>query len=99
MKTEEISTRIREALGRIIDPETRLDVARMNLIHDISVGEDGLVSLTFKPSSPVCPMAYALANAIRKELLGIDGVASIRIKVENFNRASHLESLINDPGD
>lgn len=99
MNTIEMEQGIRSALARVIDPETRLDVARMELIHDINAKEDGSVSLVFRPSSPICPMAYSLANSIKQELLSVDGVTSIHIKVENFNKASHLESLINDTKD
>lgn len=96
MDTEEILVRVRDALSKIIDPETRLDIGRMDLVHDISANSDGSVSLVFRPSSPICPMAYSLANNIKKEVLAIDGVTSIRIKVENFNKANHLETLINE---
>ncbi len=92
----ELLSRIQKALSGIIDPETRLNVARMDLIHDIQVNQDGSVHLVFRPTSPVCPMAYSLAGSIHEEIMAIDGVTSIRIKVENFNKADHLESLIND---
>ena len=42
-------------------------------------------------------MAYALANAIKKRLETIRAVAAIKIKVENFDKAAHLESLLQSP--
>ncbi len=96
MPNDEVLNKVKKALSNIIDPETRLDLGRMDIIHDIEVKADGATSLTFRPSSPICPMAYSLANSIKKELTGLDGVTSVKIKVENFNRANHLESLIND---
>ena len=99
MDSESITLKVKETLSRIIDPETRLDVARMELVHDIQADEKGLVQLVFRPSSPVCPMAYSLAGSIRKEIMAIDGVTSIKLKVENFNKADHLESLINNIAD
>jgi metal-sulfur cluster biosynthetic enzyme len=67
---------------------------RMDLIHDLSVSPDGSVSLVFRPSSPVCPMAYALGNSIKKKIESIENVNEINIRVENFERAEHLESLL-----
>ncbi len=64
-----LEKKIREALSEIIDPETGLDIMRMDLIHQLSVEQDGIVSITFRPSSPVCPMAYALAVRSRKSLM------------------------------
>jgi metal-sulfur cluster biosynthetic enzyme len=82
-------------LGRIpYDPETGLSIMRMDLIHNQSVTPDGSVSLIFRPSSPVCPMAYSLASAIKKRLGAIRRTVSVRIRVENFERAAHLEGIL-----
>ena len=86
---------VRQALSEVIDPETGLNIMRMDLIHDLRVTEDGEVSLVFRPSSPVCPMAYSLANSIKKKIESLKDVRSIRIAVENFNNADHLERLVN----
>jgi len=86
---------IKQALSEIIDPETGLNIVRMDLIHNLRVTEDGEVSLVFSPSSPVCPMAYSLANSIKKKIESLKDVRSIRISVENFNNADHLERLVN----
>lgn len=91
---EQLEGEVRNVLGQIIDPETGLSIMRMDLIHDMEVTSDGLVSLVFRPSSPVCPMAYSLANEIKKRLQTVDRVTSITIKVENFEKAAHLESLL-----
>jgi metal-sulfur cluster biosynthetic enzyme len=89
-----VEKKIREALSEIIDPETGLDIMRMDLIHELSVEQDGIVSLIFRPSSPVCPMAYVLGGSIKKKLDEIENVRKVIVKVENFNKAEHLESLL-----
>jgi metal-sulfur cluster biosynthetic enzyme len=85
---------IKETLSQVIDPETGLSIMRMDLIHDLRVSTDGSVSMVFRPSSPVCPMAYALGSSIKKRVEAIDRVTSVTIKVENFRRAEHLESVL-----
>jgi metal-sulfur cluster biosynthetic enzyme len=82
------------ALREVIDPETGLSITRMDLIHDLVVSPNGEVSLVFRPSSPVCPMAYALANSIKKSVEEVRGVASVEIRVENFEKAAHLEGIL-----
>jgi metal-sulfur cluster biosynthetic enzyme len=81
-------------LSQIIDPETGLSIVRMDIIHDL-VERNGEVSLVFRPSSPVCPMAYSLANAIKQKISSIEWVDSVTINVENFVRADHLQTLLN----
>lgn len=95
MNQEELTDQVKQVLGNIVDPETGLSIMRMDLIHQLRVSADGVVSLVFRPSSPVCPMAYSLANTIKKNLEATEGVSSVRIAVQNFHRADHLESLLN----
>jgi metal-sulfur cluster biosynthetic enzyme len=94
VEAESIETRVRNSLTEVIDPETGLSIMRMELIHDIEVTTDASVRLVFRPSSPVCPMAYSLANSIKKKVEAVRGVASVEIRVENFERAAHLESVL-----
>ncbi len=94
MSAEAFLQSIKEALSQVIDPETGLSIMRMDLIHDLQVGTDGSVSMVFRPSSPVCPMAYTLGSSIKKRVEAIDRVTSVTIRVENFQRAEHLESVL-----
>jgi metal-sulfur cluster biosynthetic enzyme len=94
VEAESIETRVRRSLAEVIDPETGLSIMRMELIHDIEVTTDFSVRLVFRPSSPVCPMAYSLANSIKKNVEAVKGVTSVEIRVENFERAAHLESVL-----
>jgi metal-sulfur cluster biosynthetic enzyme len=85
---------LEHVLSEIIDPETGLSIVRMDIIHDL-VEHNGEVSLVFRPSSPVCPMAYSLANAIKQKINSIEWVDSVTINVENFVQADHLQTLLN----
>ncbi|MGB6068221.1 MAG: iron-sulfur cluster assembly protein [Desulfomonilaceae bacterium] len=95
MNSSGIEEEVRQALGQVIDPETGLSIMRMELIHNIEANPDGSVSLIFRPSSPVCPLAYSLANSVKKKVEAIKHVKSVKITVENFERAEHLEGLLN----
>jgi len=95
MKAEAITSAVRDILYEVIDPETGLSIMRMDLIHGLSANEQGDVSLVFRPSSPVCPMAYSLADSIKKKVKEIEKVKSVSIRVENFHKAEHLEGLLN----
>ena len=85
---------IEEYLAGIVDPGAGLDVLRMGLVRDLTMAETGEVSFTFKPSSPVCPMAFSLAPMIKEAIESVPGVRSVSVHVENFDRAAELESLL-----
>jgi len=95
MENTPTETGLKQALSEVLDPETGLDVMRMDIIHNLRVEDGGQVSLVFRPSSPVCPMAYTLANSIKKRIEQVKDVSSVNIRVENFQGAEHLEGLLN----
>jgi metal-sulfur cluster biosynthetic enzyme len=79
----------------VIDPETQVDVVRMRLIQDLKVKQGGSVEYTFRPSSPLCPIAVALAVNIKRAIAEVPGVKRQNIKVEGYLAAQELTRLIN----
>jgi len=76
----------------IIDPHTNISVYDMGLISELMVGLDS-VSLTFRPTSPFCPLAMQLAMNIKRSMHDLDGVKKVRVTVvghyqeDNINKA------------
>ena len=92
---EAITTRLRS----VIDPETGADVVRMQLVLDLQVDDGGVVSYTFRPSSPVCPIAVYLAKEIKKAVAEVPGVEKQNITVVDYVAADKLTELINQEGE
>jgi len=63
-----IESKLWERLKEVIDPGANLNVVDMGLIRELSISDDGTVNVVFRPSSPVCPLAYVLAANIKKAL-------------------------------
>ena len=89
---------VKHALSEVIDPGTNLDIMRMRLVRDLSIDRDGRVSLTFRPSAPVCPMAFKLAYDIRKAVQQTEGVKEVEVKVSGYNRADELMEVLKQAG-
>jgi metal-sulfur cluster biosynthetic enzyme len=83
-----------EALSAVIDPETGADVMRMRLIEDLKVEEIGCVRYTFRPSSPLCPLAVPLALEIRRAVRAVPGVMSQVMQVEGYVGSDELNALL-----
>jgi metal-sulfur cluster biosynthetic enzyme len=92
---EQLRLAILDELSKVIDPETGADVVRMKLIEDLVVDGSGQVSYTFRPSSPLCPIAVYLAVQIKMSVGGVPGVSAQRITVQNYIQARELTELIN----
>jgi metal-sulfur cluster biosynthetic enzyme len=89
---------VKHALSEVIDPGTNLDIMRMRLVRDLSIDRDGRVSLTFRPSSPVCPMAFKIAYEIKKAVQQTEGVKEVEVKVSGYNRADELMEVLKQAG-
>lgn len=97
--SKEASERLKDLiiarLRLVIDPETHADVIRMRLIENLEVNEGGQISYTFRPSSPVCPIAVSLAQQIKEAVAQVPGVDSQYITIEGYVGAEQLTLLIN----
>ena len=93
---EKIELRAWEKLNEVIDPGANLNVVDMGLIRELSVGDDGSVNAVFRPSSPVCPLAFVLAANIKKALEEVDEVSSVHLKIIDFVKADELNRMMED---
>jgi len=84
-----------ERLSMVIDPETGADVMRMQLVEGLEIGKGGHVSYTFRPSSPLCPLAVFLAKQIKEAVAEVPMVNHQEIRVEGYVAAEHLTQLMN----
>ena len=82
-------------LKTVIDPETGADVVRMRLVENLRVDADGTVSYTFRPSSPLCPIAVFLVQQIKAAVAAVPGVNDQKIEVAGYVAAQELTQLIN----
>lgn len=93
--TNPLASAIIRRLETVIDPETRVDVIRMRLVEDLMVDEGGHTRYTFRPSSPLCPVAVFLVTQIKQAVAEVPGVTGQTIQVEGYIAAEELTNLIN----
>ena len=83
-----------EALRGVLDPHTGVSVYDMGLISELVVGEDS-VSLTFMPTSPFCPVGIQLAQAIKDQVLTVEGIKKCDVKVVGHIKADEINRALN----
>jgi metal-sulfur cluster biosynthetic enzyme len=82
-------------LKTVIDPETGADVIRMRLVEGLTIDSVGNVNYTFRPSSPLCPIAVFLVGQIKQAVAAVPGVKAQKIEVTGYVAAEELTKLIN----
>jgi metal-sulfur cluster biosynthetic enzyme len=88
-----LEQRITEALKTVMDPHTGMSVQEMGLIHDLKV-EGSVVTLTFIPTSPFCPLGVKLAYDIKKAVLAVEGVEKVNITIEGHVNAKEINLML-----
>jgi metal-sulfur cluster biosynthetic enzyme len=88
----ELEDKVREAVGQVIDPETGLTFAEMQLIANVKEEEPGLVKVDFIPSSPFCPIAFKLAMDVKNAASKVAGVNKVLV----YCRGHMMEQQINE---
>ena len=94
--TSSLQEAVIERLREVIDPETNVDVVRMRLIEDLVINPEGVINYTFRPSSPLCPIAVSLAIRIKETVAEIPGVKDQKISIKGYIAAEELTRLINE---
>jgi metal-sulfur cluster biosynthetic enzyme len=87
---------ILKQLKTVIDPETGADVIHMRLVENLTVNSKGKVSYTFRPSSPLCPIAVYLVQQIKQAVATVPDVTEQEIEVTGYVAAEELTKLINE---
>jgi metal-sulfur cluster biosynthetic enzyme len=88
----ELEDKVREAVGQVVDPETGMTFADMQMITSVKEEEQGIFKVEFVPSSPFCPIAFKLATDIKNAALKVQGVKRALI----YCRGHMMEQQIND---
>ena len=88
----EIEDKVREAVGQVVDPETGMTFADMQMITSVKEEGAGVVKVEFVPSSPFCPIAFRLAVDIKNAAKKVPGVKKALV----YCRGHTMEEQIND---
>lgn len=80
-------------LKGIMDPHTNRSLYEMGLISDLRL-DDGKVSLTFRPSSPYCPIGIQLAIAIKNGISSVNGVESVDVLVKGHVQEQQINEML-----
>jgi metal-sulfur cluster biosynthetic enzyme len=88
----ELEDKVREEVGRVIDPETGMTFAEMQMITNVKEEESGTVKVEFIPTSPFCPIAFKMANDIKTAAKKVPGVKQALV----YCRGHMMEQQINE---
>jgi len=83
------------SLKEVIDPHTNINVYEMGLISELRISKKS-VSLTFRPTSPFCPLGIQLARSIQNSLKSIKGVEKAQVKIVGHVYEDQINKALRD---
>jgi len=91
----ELEEKVREAVGQVVDPETGMSFAEMQMITNVKEEGAGIVKVEFVPSSPFCPIAFKLASDIKNAALTVSGVKKALIYCHGHTMEQQINEMTN----
>ena len=70
-----------DEIKKIYDPEIPVNIFELGLIYKIEVVENKKVLIEMTLTSPNCPVAESLPNSVKKNILKIEGIENVDLKL------------------
>lgn len=90
-----LEDKVREAVGKVVDPETGLSFAEMRMVTNVKEEQPGVVKVDFVPSSPFCPIAFKLSMDIKNAALNVPGVKKALIYCHGHTMEQQINEMTN----
>lgn len=91
----ELEKQVEKVVGELLDPETGMTFAEMNLIQSVKETEPGTVRVDFAPSSPYCPIAIRLAMGIKAKAKSVPGVKKALVYCHGHMMEESINKMVN----
>ena len=77
----QIKEEIIKEIKKIYDPEIPVNIYELGLIYNIDIDEKNKVNIDMTLTSPNCPVAESLPNSVKDNVLKVDGVSDVDLKL------------------
>jgi len=81
----DLEKKVREEVGKVVDPETGLTFGQMKMITNVKEQKSGVVKVDFVPSSSFCPIAFKLASDGQKAAEKVNGIKKALVYCHGHN--------------
>ena len=77
----DLKEKIINEIKKIYDPEIPVNIFELGLIYKIEVIENKKVLIEMTLTSPNCPVAESLPNSVKENVLKIEGINDVNLKL------------------
>ena len=76
-----LKEKVIEEISKIYDPEIPVNIYELGLIYKVEIDEKNKVKVEMTLTSPNCPVAESLPNNVKENIMKVDGVADVDLKL------------------
>ena len=80
-KMSELKEKIVSEIKKIYDPEIPVNIYELGLIYKIEIDEANKVEVEMTLTSPNCPVAESLPKMVKDNILSVEGVSDVDLKL------------------
>ena len=77
----DLKEKIISEIKKIYDPEIPVNIYELGLIYKIAIDNDKKVLIEMTLTSPNCPVAESLPNTVKDNILKIEGINEVDLKL------------------
>ena len=77
----DLKEKIISEIKKIYDPEIPVNIYELGLIYKIEVKDKSIVNIDMTLTSPNCPVAESLPKEVKDNILNIEGVSDVNLKL------------------
>ena len=77
----ELKNKIIAEIKKIYDPEIPVNIYELGLIYKIEISDEKKVNIEMTLTSPNCPVAESLPKMVKDNILKIEGVSDVGLKL------------------
>ncbi|MFI6027712.1 Mrp/NBP35 family ATP-binding protein [Amycolatopsis magusensis] len=73
---------VREALKTVYDPEIKKPITELGMVKDVTIGEDGVVTVAIYLTVAGCPLKDTITKETTAAVEKLDGVRGVRVELD-----------------
>ncbi|MFV8320191.1 Mrp/NBP35 family ATP-binding protein [Mycobacterium sp. 23] len=87
----DLTTAIRSALGKVIDPELRRPITELGMVKSIDLGADGSVHVEIYLTTAACPKKAEISERVTQAVTDVPGTGTVRVSLDVMNDEQRTE--------
>src|SRR6201993_2796593 len=89
--SEELTTAVRSALAKVIDPELRRPITELGMVKNVTIEPDGGVYVEIYRTTSACPKKAEIADRVTRAVTDVPDTGTVRVSLDVMSDEQRTE--------